>query len=338
MKILLTGCNGQTGSWLAKHLVKEGHEVYGGIRRTSTKNLWRLDYHGITDKIKLVELDLLDYSNIYEVIKQLQPEQIFNFAAQSFVAVSFKQPISTCQVTGMSVLYMLDIIKTISPHTKFFQSSSSEMFGKVQEVPQKETTSFYPRSPYACAKLLAHSLVVNYRESYNLFGCSGIMFNNESQLRGPEFVTRKISHHVAKHYFGSPDVLELGNLDSRRDWGHSEDTAMGVWLMMQHTTPDTFVLATGEMHTVREFVEKAFNEIEEEVFWEGTGVDEVGRNGSGEIIVRVNPEFYRPADVDQLCGDATKAKTVLGWRQRYTFDDLVKLMVEADINFESVKV
>lgn len=331
-KAFITGVTGQDGAFLSRLLIDKGYEVYGGVRRTSRRNLSTLEYLGVDDKIKLVDFDLLDYSNIFDTIKSIQPDEFYNLAAQSFVGTSFKQPISTGMIDGMGVAYILDVIKTISPQTKFYQASTSEMFGKVQAIPQVEETPFYPRSPYGVAKLYAHWMTVNYRESYNLFATSGILFNHESELRGPEFVTRKITLNVAKWAMGQGKVLELGNLDSKRDWGYAKEYVEGMWRMLQAETPDTFVLATGQTHTIRSFVEKSFGYINKQINWQGEGDMEQGFDAAtGELLVKVNPDFYRPAEVDLLVGDAKKAKEVLGWQAETQVDKLAALMVEADI-------
>lgn len=333
-KVICTGITGQDGAWLSKKLLKEGYVVYGGVRRNSCRNFERLDRLGITDKINFVDIDLLDYSNMFNVIKDIQPDEFYNLAAQSFVGVSFKQPISTYMVDGIAVGYILDILKTISPKTKFYQASSSEMFGKVdaKDLPLTEESKFHPRSPYGIAKTFGHHATVNYRESYGMFCCSGILFNHESCLRGPEFVTRKISLHVANYYLGKTKALELGNMDSLRDWGDAEEFTCGMWEMMQQEKPDTYVLATGRMTTIRRFVELAFQQIKKEVKWEGEGVNSVGLcSRSNELLVKVNPEFYRPAEVDVLLGSAAKAKKHFGWEAKVGIEALAEKMVKADI-------
>jgi GDPmannose 4,6-dehydratase len=335
-KAFITGITGQDGAWLAKHLLEHGYQVYGGVRRTSTLNTWRLDFLAITDRIKMVEFDLLDYSNIFNVIQELRPDEFYNLAAQSFVGTSFKQPISTGMIDGMGVAYILDVIKTVSPETRFYQASTSEMFGLVQEVPQKETTSFYPRSPYGCAKLYAHWMTVNYRESYNLFATSGILFNHESELRGPEFVTRKVTRNVAQWSYGQGKVLELGNLDAQRDWGWAKEYVEGMHAMLQAETPDTFVLATGTTTKIRTFVENAFAVIGRNITWQGAGDTEQGFDAqTGELLVAVNPDFYRPAEVELLIGDSTKAREILGWEAKTDIARLTEIMVESDITLLS---
>lgn len=331
-KAIITGVTGQDGAFLAKFLLEKGYEVFGAVRRTSIRNLSSLQFLGILDQIKMVEFDLLDYSNILDVIKTIKPDEFYNLAAQSFVATSFKQPISTGMIDGMGVAYILDIIKTVSPEAKFYQASTSEMFGLVQEIPQSEKTPFYPRSPYGCAKMYAHWMTTNYRESYGLFATSGILFNHESELRGPEFVTRKISLHVAAKSLGGQKVLELGNLNAQRDWGYAKEYVEGMYLMLQADKPDSFVLATGKTQTIRSFVQASFDQISIEIDWQGIGENEKGFDKkTGALLVQVNPDFYRPAEVELLIGDPTKAKKILGWQAKTTALDLAKLMVQADI-------
>ncbi len=331
----ITGITGQDGSYLAKSLLEKGYDVYGGARRNSTRNLWRLDYLGITDKVKIVDFDLLEYSNMFEIIKELKPHEFYNLAAQSFVKTSFAQPLTTSDIDGIGVLRILDILKLISPETRFYQASTSEMFGKVQEVPQKESTPFYPRSPYAVAKLFAHWMCTNYRESYGMFCSSGILFNHESPLRGTEFVTRKITLKVAAIHKGDQTPLEIGNMDSKRDWGYAAEYVEGMYQMLQQEKPDTYVLATGETHTVREFIEHAFQVVDMELAWEGEGAQEVGRDKkTGRLLVKINPEFYRPAEVELLIGDASKARAELGWEAKMKFVELVELMTKSEFDAE----
>jgi len=332
----ITGITGQDGAWLAQLLLAKGYKVYGGMRRTSTSNTWRLQFLGIQDKITIVEFDLLDYSNMFQAIKEVQPDEFYNLAAQSFVGTSFKQPVSTGMVDGMSVAYILDILHTVSPHTKFYQASTSEMYGMVQEVPQTELTPFYPRSPYGCAKLYAHWMTVNYRESYSMFAASGILFNHESELRGPEFVTRKITLNAAARYHGGLEVLELGNLDAKRDWGYAKEYVEGMYLMLQAEKPDTFVLATNETTTIRDFVTVAFAQIDRKVRWDGMGKEEKGYDDTtGELLVQVNPNFFRPAEVDLLIGDSTKTQKILGWKAKTSWKELAQLMVQSDIKLQT---
>ena len=336
-KAFITGITGQDGAWLAKLLVEKGYEVFGGARRTSTYNNWRLKFVGVEEKVKIVEFDLLDYSNIFQVIKEIQPDEFYNLAAQSFVGTSFKQPISTGMIDGMGVAYILDIIKTVSPHTKFYQASTSEMFGQVQQIPQTELTPFYPRSPYGCAKLYAHWMTVNYRESYGIFATSGILFNHESELRGPEFVTRKITLAVASRVHGKNSVLELGNLDARRDWGYAKEYVEGMYLMLQAEKPDNYVLATNETTTIRDFVTKAYEAGGIQLSWNGRGVEEYAtESGKSEVLVKVNPEFFRPAEVELLIGSSEKALQDLHWSPTTKWGALAKIMVESDIQLQSL--
>jgi GDPmannose 4,6-dehydratase len=333
---IVTGVTGQDGAYLAELLLSKGYKVYGAIRRTSRRNLSTLEFLGIADKIELVEMDLNEQSNVTNMIRDIKPDEFYNLAAQSFVGTSFAQPVSTGITDGIAVTYILDAIKCYSPATKFYQASTSEMFGEVQEIPQKETTPFYPRSPYGVAKLYAHWMTVNYRESYGLFATSGILFNHESELRGPEFVTRKITLNVAKRANGSTEILELGNLDAKRDWGYAKEYVEGMYLMLQAQKPDTFVLATGETYTIRFFVQEAFKVIGKEIKWEGSAEQEIGKDSvTGEVLVRVNPKFYRPAEVELLIGDPTKAKEILGWEAKTKAGQLAKIMVESDIKIIS---
>ena len=331
---LITGITGQDGPYLAKHLLSLGYRVYGAVRRTSTLNLWRVDELGLNenDQFSIVGLDLLDQGNIIRVLENCQPDELYNLAAQSFVAVSFEEPVATSQVTGLAVTNLLEAIRIVNPKIRFYQASTSEMFGMVQEVPQNEATPFYPRSPYAVAKLYAHWMCINYRESYDIFASSGILFNHESPLRGIEFVTRKITDAVAKIKLGKMERLELGNMDAKRDWGYAVEYVEGMHAMLQHHTPDTFVLATGRTETVRSFVEQAFSAIDVGLVWEGSGQDEVGRDEStGKVVVGVNPAFYRPAEVELLIGDPSKAKEELGWEPKTTLEELCNMMVTTDI-------
>ncbi len=331
-KAFVTGITGQDGAWLAQLLLDKGYQVFGGIRRTSQQNLRRLDFLGITDKVKLVEFDLLDYSNIHQAIRDTQPDEFYNLAAQSFVGTSFKQPISTGMIDGMGVAYILDVLHTIKPDTKFYQASTSELYGKVQEIPQTELTPLYPRSPYGVAKLYAHWMTINYRESYDMFASCGILFNHESELRGPEFVTRKITRHVATHKTDTPRLLELGNLDAKRDWGYAKEYVEGMWRMLQADEPDTFVLGTNVTTSIRDFVNMSFACIDIEVDWQGQGENEKGYNKkTGELLVQVNPDFYRPAEVELLIGDPAKAKEKLGWEPTTTIDKLAEIMTLNDI-------
>lgn len=332
-KAFITGITGQDGAWLAKLLIEKGYKVYGGVRRSSTFNAWRLNFLNVRDKVEFVEFDLLDYSNIFNVIKTIRPDEFYNLAAQSFVGTSFLQPISTGMTDGMGVAYILDAIHTLSPETKLYQASTSEMFGLVQEIPQNERTPFYPRSPYGCAKMYAHWMTVNYRESYNLFAVSGILFNHESELRGPEFVTRKITLNVAGWGNGNKTPLEIGNLDSERDWGYAKEYVEAMHLMLQVDKSDTFVMATGIKTKIRDFIKMAFNVIGKEIRFEGSQENEKGFDAkTGELLVKINPKFYRPAEVDILIGDSTKARKVLGWEPKIGIEKLTEIMVKSDLD------
>jgi GDPmannose 4,6-dehydratase len=331
-KALITGIRGQDGAYLSKLLLEKGYKVYGADRRSGDSSLWRLKELGIDKKIHHIYMDLLEYSNIVDVIKEIKPDELYNLAAQSFVAASFKQPLLTAEIDALGVLRILEAVRLFSPKTKVYQASTSEMFGKVQSIPQNEKTPFYPRSPYAVSKLFAHWICVNYRESYDLFVCSGILFNHESPLRGIEFVTRKVSYTVARIYNGFDEKIVVGNLDSKRDWGYAEEYVYGMWLMLQQKKADDYVLATGETHTVREFIEKAFETVGINIVWKGKGVDEKGYDKkTGKVLVEVSKEFYRPAEVDLLLGDPSKAEKELGWKAKTKFEELVKMMVSADI-------
>lgn len=333
-KALITGITGQDGAYLAQLLLEKNYLVYGTYRRSSSVNFWRIEELNIAKhpNLKLVEYDLNDQSASIRLINEIQPDEIYNLAAQSFVAVSFDQPILTAQTTGIGALHLLEAIRIINPKIKFYQASTSEMFGKVQQTPQTENTPFYPRSPYGFSKLFAHWATINYRESYNLFAVSGILFNHESPLRGREFVTRKITDTVAKIYLGLADKLELGNLDAQRDWGHAKEYVEGMYLMLQHTTPETFVLATNQTTTVRKFVEISFEKIGIKIDWKGKESDEKGYcRSTGNLIVEVNPKFYRPAEVDTLIGDASKANELLGWTPNNSMKEICHEMVDADL-------
>ncbi|WP_448592488.1 GDP-mannose 4,6-dehydratase [Thermoflexus hugenholtzii] len=312
-RALITGITGQDGSYLAEFLLEKGYEVIGMVRRTSTINFERIRH--IQDRITLVQGDLLDQSSLIDILREHRPHEVYNLAAQSFVPTSFKQPVLTGEFTALGVTRLLEAIRLVDPTIRFYQASSSEMFGKVREVPQNESTPFHPRSPYGVAKVYAHWITVNYRESYGMFAVSGICFNHESPRRGLEFVTRKITHTAAKIKLGLAHELRLGNLDARRDWGYAPDYVRAMWLMLQQDEPEDYVIATGETHSVREFVELAFDYL---------GLD-------WKKYVVVDPALYRPADVDLLVGDATKARTKLGWAPSVTFEQLVKIMVDADL-------
>jgi GDPmannose 4,6-dehydratase len=328
----ITGITGQDGAYLAELLLNKGYNVVGGFRRLSTPNFTRLDELGITEHVKLVEIDLLDASNLTRVIQEVRPIEVYNLGAQSFVAHSFKNPILTGNVTGIGVTNILEAIRIVDPEIRFYQASTSELFGKAQQFPQNEQTPFYPRSPYGIAKLYGHWMTINYRESYNIFASTGILFNHESPLRGIEFVTRKITDAVAKIHFGKQESFDIGNLDVKRDWGYAKEYVEGMWRMLQSDKPDSFVLATNETHSVREWIESCFHFIDRDIIWEGTGIHETGRDvKSGKIFVKINPDFFRPAEVELLLGDYSKAKTELGWEPETRFLNLAKIMLLADL-------
>ena len=333
-RAVVTGVTGQDGAYLTQLLLEKGYTVYGTFRRTSSVNFWRLDELGITHhaNLHLVEYDLTDLSSTIRLLEKAEASEVYNLAAQSFVGVSFEQPITTAEITGIGALNLLEAIRTIDKNIRFYQASTSEMFGEVQAIPQAESTPFYPRSPYGVAKLFAHWSTINYRESYGIFGTSGILFNHESPLRGKEFVTRKITDAVARIKLGLQDVLELGNLDAKRDWGYAAEYVEGMWRMLQADEPDTYVLATGRTETVRDFVRMACKAAAIDVDF--TGSDEAESavdTETGKTIVRVNPHFYRPAEVDLLVGDATKAAEKLGWTATTSLEGLCAMMVEADL-------
>src|SRR5690606_6001451 len=313
---IITGISGQDGAYLAELLLDKGYIIYGTYRRTSSVNFWRMEELGIQahPNLHLVEYDLTDLGSTIALVQKVQPDEIYNLAAQSFVGVSFDQPTTTAQITGIGALHLLEAIRLVNPKIRFYQASTSEMFGKVQAIPQQEDTPFYPRSPYGAAKLYAHWMTVNYRESYDIFGSSGILFNHESPLRGKEFVTRKITDSVAKIKLGALDVLELGNLNAKRDWGFAQEYVDAMWRMLQVDEPDTYVVATNRTETVRDFVSMAFKAAGYEIVFEGEDESEIGKNvETGEVLVRVNPTYYRPAEVDLLRGNPEKAERKLGW-------------------------
>lgn len=333
-KAIITGISGQDGAYLAEVLLNKGYEVFATFRRTSSVNFWRIEELGIQShpNLKLVEYDLTDLASSIRLIEQCQPDEVYNLAAQSFVGVSFDQPVTTAQITGIGALNLLEAIRMVNPKIRFYQASTSEMFGKVQEVPQTEQTPFYPRSPYGVAKLYAHWITVNYRESYDIFASSGILFNHESPLRGREFVTRKITNSVAKIVLGKLDCLELGNIDAKRDWGFAREYVEGMWRMLQVDEPDTFVLATNRTETVRDFLTMAFRHAGIEVDYKGEAENEVAIDrATGRTVMRVNPQFYRPAEVDLLIGDPANARDKLGWEAKTTLEELCGMMVEADL-------
>ena len=331
---VVTGITGQDGAYLAELLLAKGYIVYGTYRRTSSVNFWRIEELGIQKNpdLHLVEYDLTDLGSSITLIRDAAPDEVYNLAAQSFVGVSFNQPVATAQITGVGALHLLEAIRLVNPKIRFYQASTSEMFGKVQAIPQVEETPFYPRSPYGVAKLYAHWMTINYRESYGIFGCSGILFNHESPLRGREFVTRKITDGVAKIKLGKMDVLELGNLDAKRDWGFAKEYVEGMWRMLQAEEPDTYVLATNRTETVRDFVSMAFKAAGMIIEFRGSGDSESAVDmATGKTVMRINPKFHRPAEVELLIGDPAKAKAKLGWEPATTLEQLCQMMVEADL-------
>lgn len=338
-KALITGVTGQDGAYLSDFLLSKGYEVHGIKRRTSMFNTARIDHlykdpHEKDSKYILHYGDLTDATNLIRVIQEVRPDEVYNLAAQSHVKVSFESPEYTANSDALGTLRLLEAIRILKleNHTRFYQASTSEMYGCVQETPQTEKTPFYPRSPYAAAKVYAYWITVNYREAYNMFACNGILFNHESPLRGETFVTRKITRAVARIKLGLQDELFLGNLDAKRDWGHALDYIKAMWLMLQQKTPDDFVIATGHTHSVRTFVEKAFMTLGYDLQWEGVGVNEIGRDvNTGKALVKIDPRYFRPTEVDLLLGDASKAKEKLGWTPKIKFDQLVEGMVKADL-------
>ena len=332
---VVTGISGQDGAYLARLLLDKGYRVWGATRRTSSVNRWRLESVGILghENLRLVDYDLTDAGSAIRLLEKSSADEVYNLAAQSFVGVSFDQPVTTAEITGIGAVNLLEAIRIVNPAIRFYQASTSEMFGLVQEVPQNESTPFYPRSPYGVAKLYAHWMTVNYRESYGIYGSSGILFNHESPLRGREFVTRKITDAVAKIELGQLDTLQLGNLDAKRDWGFAGDYVDGMWRMLQQEVSDTYVLATNRTESVREFVNMAFKAVGKTLEWQGEGEAERGLcSRTGQVLVAVNPEFYRPAEVDLLIGDPGKARRVLGWEPVTTLDALCDMMVKADLS------
>ncbi len=331
-RALITGVLGQDGSYLAKFLLEKGYEVYGGERRSASLNTWRLEELGILGDVRQMPLDLLEITNLMRTLEKVRPDELYNLAAQSFVTTSFEQPILTCDINAMGAARLLELLRAIQPNCRFYQASTSEMFGKVRETPQNEKTPFHPRSPYAVAKAFSHHLVVNYREAFGLHATSGILFNHESPMRGHEFVTRKITMGLAAIRMGRQEVVELGNMDAQRDWGFAGDYVEGMWRMLQQPQADDFVLATGITHNIKAFVQAAAGPAGFDVVWEGEGeqLRAVDRKTS-RTIVRINPQFYRPTEVDLLLGDATKARTQLGWKPKMTFDQLAAAMMEADL-------
>jgi GDPmannose 4,6-dehydratase len=332
---IITGITGQDGSYLAELLLEKKYKVVGLVRRSSNVNTSRISTILNHPNLSLVQADMADSTSIMNVflpLKHAERIEVYNLAAQSHVHSSFSQPEYTADVNGTGVLRILEAIRQLGlvDKTRFYQASTSEMFGKVVETPQSETTPFYPRSPYGVAKLYGYWITKNYRESYGMFACNGILFNHESERRGEEFVTRKITKGIARVYSDPTFTLEIGNMDAKRDWGHAQEYVYGMWLMLQHDVPDDYVLATGETHTVREFIELAFKSIGHSITWSGEGINEIGTDETGRIVVRMNPKFYRPAEVELLIGNPTKAKTVLGWTPKITFEQLVNRMMVAD--------
>jgi GDPmannose 4,6-dehydratase len=331
---VITGITGQDGAYLAQQLLDEGQTVFGAFRRASSVNFWRLEELAVLShpNLRLVDFDLIDAGSCLRLLDKAKPDFVYNLAAQSFVGASFEQPVATAQMTAVGALHLLEAIRRVNKYIKFYQASSSEMFGRVSAVPQSEDTPFHPRSPYAVAKVFAHWATINYREAYGIFASSGILFNHESPLRGREFVTRKITDAVARIHLGKQDWMEVGNLEARRDWGFAKEYTRGMTLIMQHSEPETFVLATGRNASVRDFAEMAFAAVGIEIYWRGEGVDEEGVcKKTGQTRVKVNPRFFRPAEVDELIGDSSRAHKALGWTAQTSLQELCRIMVEADI-------
>jgi len=335
---VITGITGQDGAYLAELLLNKGYRVYGTYRRASTTNFWRIEELGIKDHpdLHLVEYDITDLGNNLRLLEDAKPDEFYNLAAQSFVHASFNQPYTTSEITGLGVLNILEAIRQVNPAIRFYQASTSELYGKAQSIPQDETTPFYPRSPYGVAKLYAHWMAINYRESYDVFASCGILFNHESPLRGMEFVTRKITDAIARIKLGKQDSLELGNLDAKRDWGYAKEYVEGMWLMLQAERPDAYVLATGRTERVRDFVEMTCKAANIKITWQGQGEDEMGIDESnGKTIVKVNKNYYRPSEVDLLIGNPDKVKSELGWEPKTTLEDLCRKMYEVDLRRNS---
>jgi GDPmannose 4,6-dehydratase len=330
---LVTGITGQDGAYLTRLLLDKQYKVYGAFRRGASLSLWRLEELGVGETdVEFIPFELLEYGNIARIMEQIKPDEIYNLAAQSFVGISFEQPLFTSEANALGVTRMLEVIRSVDKNIKFYQASTSEMFGKVQAVPQNEATPFYPRSPYAISKLYAHWMTVNFREAHDIFACSGILFNHESPMRGLEFVTRKITVGLARIKEGKQKVVELGNLDAERDWGFAGDYVLGMWLMLQQQKPDDYVLATGSTSTVRRFCELAAAAVGFKLEWRGKDAQQTGVDSkSGNTVIQINPIFYRPTEVDQLLGDASKAERVLGWKSKTSLEELAQMMVEADL-------
>lgn len=336
-KALITGVNGQDGSYLAELLLEKGYEVYGIMRRKSVVDYGNVEH--IKDKIKFIYADMTDIISLTNAMRISQADEVYNLAAQSFVGTSWEQPVATAEIDAVGVTNMLEAIRIVKPEARFYQAATSEMFGLVQEIPQKETTPFYPRSPYGVAKVYGFWITKNYRESYDMYACSGILFNHESERRGKEFVTRKITDAVARIKQGVQDYLELGNMDAKRDWGHARDYVEGMWRMLQQDKPDDYVIATNETRTVREFVEVAFECVDMHIEWQGEGVDEIGIDkATGKTIVKINPQFFRPAEVEILLGDPAKAEKALGWERKTSFKQLVEAMVKNDMQLVAKEI
>jgi len=337
-KALITGITGQDGSYLAEFLLDKGYEVHGIIRRVSVFNTERIDHIMGNPNLHLHHGDVTDSSNINKLMSSIQPEEVYNLAAQSHVQVSFEVPEYTAQVDAMGTLRILDALRNYCPKAKFYQASTSELYGKVQEIPQTEETPFYPRSPYAVAKIYGYWIVKNFREAYDLFACNGILFNHESERRGKTFVTRKITNALSEIAEGKRDMLYLGNIDSQRDWGYAKEYVEAMWLMLQQEVPEDFVIATGKTYTVRFFIEQAAKHVGYDIVWEGEGVNEIGKDKkTGKQIVAINPKYYRPTEVDILIGDASKAKEKLGWETKVEIDELIQIMMENDIKLAKNK-
>ena len=334
MKAIITGITGQDGAYLASLLLSKGYSVYGTYRHSASNNFWRLHELNLFEhtNFHLIKHDLTDLSSCIRLINDCDPDEVYNLAAQSFVGTSFDQPVLTAQTNALGPVNILEAIRICNRNIKFYQASTSEMFGLVQETPQSETTDFYPRSPYGCAKLYAHWMTINYRESYDMFATSGILFNHESPLRGLEFITRKLTYGLSRVKLGKQAHVEIGNIYAKRDWGYAKDYVYGMWQMLQTDVPDNFVLATGKTETIKNFIVMTCRCLNIDITWQGTGMDEMGINSvNGQPIVKINPKFYRPAEVDILQGDATKAKKLLGWQSNTNLETLCAIMVEADL-------